>query len=116
MFTDPVSLTVDAVEKELPRIEVGGSRSLYALPDQSLQLTISHQSSKKRIRSMVRLDVQAIVADPLTSENDYENCAIYLVVDRPEKGFSTETVSDHAVALMGFCDVNTLAKIYGKET
>jgi hypothetical protein len=115
MFSDPISITINAVESELPRIRIEGGSAIYANADESLRETISHQKSKKRIRSMMRLDSRAIVADPLSNENDYENLAIYIVVDRPEVGFDVSAVEDHVVGFIAQLSSPTIAKLYGQE-
>jgi hypothetical protein len=116
MLSDPQVLTVNSVAKSMPRIESGGLKSSYALADGTFKLTVSHQQSKGRIRSMVRADERAIVADPLTSVNDYETLGIYVVIDRPEVGFSATTVDQLRAALFALIDTTYTGKIFGLES
>lgn len=94
MFADPQVITVASVAKSMPRIETGGLSSKYSTADENYKLSISHQRSNKRIRSMARVDQRAVVPDPLTAVNDYESIGIYLVIDRPEVGFTDTQIND----------------------
>lgn len=96
MFTDPQTITIDGVAHSLVRITNEGQKSIYQTADGLRKLTISHLTSKKdkRIRRMVRLDVKAIVADPLTAVNDYGTFSFYSVIDEPEFGFTDDQIDD----------------------
>jgi hypothetical protein len=65
---------------------------------------------------MVRVDFRSIVADPLTSENDYENLGVYLVIDRPEVGFTSTQVVNLITGLKTWLDSTAIGKVYGQET
>jgi len=116
MFTDPQVVTVNAVAQSMPRITVNGLSATYQKSDESFKLTLSHQKSNKRIRSMARIDQRAIVADPLSSENDYETLSFYIVVDRPEVGFSSTQVDQLVAGLKTWLDSTAVGKLYGQES
>lgn len=116
MFADPQSVTVNAVAQSMPRIEVNGTKAIYQKSDQSFTLTISHQASNQRIRSMARIDQRAIVPDPLTAVNDYETLSFYVVVDRPEVGFSSTQVDQLIAGLKTWLDSTAIGKLYGRES
>ncbi|DAD49916.1 TPA_asm: coat protein [ssRNA phage ESO000] len=116
MFADPQSVTVNAVAKSMPRIETKGNSSTYIKDDQTFKLTISHQQSGKRIRSMVRIDQRAIVPDPLTSVNDYETLSFYFVIDRPEVGFSSTEVNYLCQGLVTWLDSTAVGKLFGLQS
>lgn len=116
MFSDPQTVTVNAVAKVMPRIEMGVRRCVYQLADQTFTLTISHQATgKDRIRSMARIDQKAIVPDPLTAVNDYETLGFYVVVDRPQAGFSGTQVDQLITGLKTWLDSTAIGKIFGQE-
>lgn len=117
MFNDPQSLTVNGVAQSLPRVEMSGKKSIYEKNDGSFVLTISHtNASGNRLRSMVRVDQKSIVPDPLTSVNDYETMSAYLVIDRPQAGF-TATQVDHLVqALKAHLTTAAVTQLYGTES
>lgn len=116
MLTDPQTVTVNAVAKVMPRIKTDGLSSIYSLSDETFKLTISHQKSNKRVRSMARIDQLAIVPDPLTSVNDYETLSFYVVVDRPEVGFSSTQVEQLVAGLKTWLDSTIIGKLYGQES
>lgn len=116
MFTDPQSVTINAVPKSLPRVSIGISESTYRSADETVQMRISHQSSKGRKRRMVRLDQTVIAADPLSAENSSQKAGIYLVVDEPTFGFD-DTALDYLVdALIAWLTSANIAKLLGSES
>jgi hypothetical protein len=95
-FTDPQTLTINAVPFVCARIKSDGYRSEYEDPTSAVKMTISHQESKGRTRRMVRCDKRVVAADPLTSVNEYKDLGCYLVIDEPEYGF-TDAEIDYVV-------------------
>lgn len=117
MFSDPQTVTVNAVAKVMPRVLSDGKKSIYRLADETYTLTISHQTvSGDRVRSMVRIDQRAIVPDPLTAVNDYETLSFYVVVDRPLAGFSSTQTDQLIAGLKTWLDSTAVGKIYGQES
>lgn len=116
MFADPQSITVAGVAKSMPRISTSGLTTIYSKDDETYKMTLSHQKSNSRIRSMARVDNRAIVADPLTSENDYETLTFYVVVDRPEVGFTSTQVNDLVAAVKTWLDATAVGKLFGLES
>lgn len=116
MFSDPQTVTVNAVAKVMPRVSSDGLSSIYQLSDQSFKLTISHTPSKGRVRSMVRIDQRAIVPDPLTAVNDYETLSFYFVVDRPEVGFTAAQQDQLRAGLTAWFNTAASDKIFGQES
>lgn len=115
-FADPQSVTINATPHSLPRVGIGSSEAIYRKADGTVQLRISHQTSKKRVRRMVRLDQTIVAADPLTAENDYQKAGVYLVIDEPEVGFTDEQVDYLADALIAYMTPANIAKVLGGET
>jgi len=116
MFADPQTVTINAVAKSLARIMVTGTSAIYQNTDETFKLTISHQKSGKRTRTMVRIDQRAIVTNPLDSTNDYDTLSFYAVIDHPEYGFSTAQIQQLAAGLMAWLDSTAIAKLIGKES
>lgn len=116
MFADPQSVTINAVPISLPRVSVGDAEATYRAADETVQMRISHQSSKGRKRRMVRVDQTVIAADPLTAENASQKAGIYLVIDEPSFGFS-DTELDYLVdALVAWLTSGNIAKLLGGES
>jgi predicted Zn-dependent peptidase len=116
LFTDPQTVTVNAVAKVMARVLTEGKKAIYQLADQTYTFTISHLVSNSRVRSMVRIDQRAIVADPLTAVNDYETLSIYVVIDRPEVGFTATQVDQLTAGLKTWLDTTAGGKLYGQES
>lgn len=116
MFADPQSVTINAVPVSLPRVVVGSSEATYKSADETVQMRISHQTSKGRKRRMVRLDSTIIAADPLTAENSSQKAGVYIVIDEPTFGF-TDTDLDYLVdALTAWLSSGNVAKLLGGES
>lgn len=116
MFADPIVIAIDGVNHSLPRIAIEGSKAVYANADQTVIATISHQRSKKRVRSMVRVDQRFMVTNPLNEENDYDTVTVYTVIDRPETGVESGDVGVLVVGVNTFTSLaDTRGRLYGQE-
>lgn len=115
-YSDPQSVTIDAVPYSMPRISVEPTRSLYATADEGLKMTISHQESKGRTRRMIRLDRRVVAADPLTSVNEYKSVGVYIVVDEPEYGFTDDNIDDIIQGFKTWLTTANVLKLLGSET
>jgi len=116
MFADPQTVTVNAVAKVMPRIQVEGTKSTYQLADETYRLTISHTKSNDRIRSMVRIDQRAVVTNPLDLTNDYDTLSFYFVIDRPVYGFTTAQIEQLVAGLKTWADNTAVDKLIGSES
>jgi len=116
MFSDPQSITVAGSAKSMPRVDTNGKKSIYANSDDTYRFTISHQESGDRVRSMARVDNKAVVADPLTAVNDFQTLSFYLVIDRPQYGFSSTQVNDLVAAVKTWLDSTNVGKLFGRES
>jgi len=115
-FSDPQTVTVATVAQSMPRIMSDGNKSVYAKADGTFTMTVSHTESKGRIRSLVRVDQRAIVADPLTAVNDYETLSTYLVIERPVYGFTATNQYDLIAGLKTWLDSTASGKLFGRES
>lgn len=114
-FTDPQSVTIDAVPYSMPRVESEVSKSLYSTATEDLKMTISHQESKGRTRRMVRLDKRVVAADPLTAVNVYQTVGVYLVIDEPEYGFTDDNIDDIIQGFKTWLTTANVNKVLGSE-
>lgn len=116
MFTDPQSVTIAGVAKSMPRISSNLMKSVYQTNDETYTLTISHQVSGERVKSLIRLDRKAIVQNPTTSLLDYDILSVYVVIERPKFGFTSTEVNDTVAGLKTLLDATAVGKLYGKES
>lgn len=116
MYTDPQSVTINAVPVSLPRVSVGDANATYRSADETVQMRISHQAVKSRKRRMVRVDQTKVAADPISAVNVMQKAGIYLVVDEPSFGF-TDAELDYLVdALIAWLSSANIAKLLGGES
>lgn len=87
-FTDPQTVTINAVPITLPRVSVGPNTSSYAKDDGNVKMTVSHAYGK-RTRRTLRIDHAKIAADPLISaQNIKHTMSTYIVIDVPVTGYT----------------------------
>lgn len=103
LFTDPQSVTINAVATSLPKTSVNGSSSVYTSADGAVTMTVSHQRDKRK-RSVVRLDQKKTAADPLLADRNVESSqSVYLVVNAPLNGVFSNAEQKYLIdALTGF--------------
>lgn len=116
MFSDPQSITVNAVATDCPRIKVGDANATYRSADETLQFRVSHQFTGTRSRRMVRLDQTVVAADPITAVNKSQTAGVYLVIDEPSFGFSDTQLDYLVTALKDWCSTTNVAKLLGSES
>jgi len=116
-LSDPQTVTVNAVAKAMPRILTTGTSSKYQMADETFSLSLSHTKTKdNRIRSMARIDQRAIVADPLTAENDYQTLSYYVVIDRPKYGFTMVQTEQLVAGFNAWLTNSMVDKLFGQES
>jgi hypothetical protein len=117
-FTDPQTVTINAVAQTLPRTSTDVDKSVYTKDDQTVKLTVS-QSSGRRKAHTLRLDFQKTAADPLiSSTNIIYSMSVRLVVDRPLTGFTVaeaKQVVDAFAAYMTASSGANTTKLLGGE-
>lgn len=116
MLTDPQVVTVNAVAQSMPRIKMDGTSAVYQKSDESFKLTVSHQRSADKIRSMARIDQRTIVADPITAVNDYETLSFYCVIERPIVGFSNTQVDQLITGFKTWLTSGIVTQMFGQES
>lgn len=116
MFTDPLTITVNALGQNLPRIKMGISDSTYRTSDEKYTMRISHQTAKKRTRRMIRLDSSKIAVDPLSTLNLSVTAGVYFVIDEPTVGFTDGELTVLVQALASYVGVAAnCQKLLGSE-
>jgi len=120
MLADPQSITVNAVAKSMPRLTSEGQHSFYQLADQTFGLDILHRpikrDGKSRVVSRVAFTQRAVVADPLTAVNDFENVTVSVQIDRPEAGFTSTQIDQMVTGFKSWLDSTMVGKLYGRES
>jgi hypothetical protein len=110
-FTDPQSVTINAVAQTLPRISSGVNTGSFQKDDATVKLTVSHTYAKGRARRMLRLDHSKIAADPLMAGiNVRANGAVYIVTDFPATGYSLAEAKQIVDALTAYLTATSGAR------
>lgn len=87
-YTDPMTVTINAIANTLARVGFGPSSGTFSKDDGSLKLSVAHQYGK-RTRRTARIDLTKVAPDPLiSSTNIVYGASVYLVVDVPKTGFT----------------------------
>lgn len=87
-YSDPQSVTINAVANSLPRVGSGENTGSFRKDDGNVVLSVKH-SYGRRTRRQVRLDFSKIAADPLiSSQNIKYSMSVFLNVDVPVTGFT----------------------------
>lgn len=114
-LADPQTITINSVPIPCNLVQTDGYKSVYQNSDESLKFTVSHQENKGRTRRMARLDQRVVAADPLTSENEYKQLGVYVVIDEPEYGFSDDDIFDVVEGLIAFLTEANVLKICSSQ-
>lgn len=121
-LTDPAKFKeVAGTEVEAPRVVVGDHKSEYATADGLNSLIASTQKlSNGRLRHLVRLDTSKLTTN-IYEESKKQKVSMsgYLVVDRPENGYSVAEAQKLVEGLVGFLSASTYAntkKVLGGES
>lgn len=117
-FSDPITITINAVAHVLGRVSTNGTSAVYSNADGTTVLNISHQITKdNKIRSLRKLETKKVVADPLTEVNDYGLLTTYSVTERPMFGFSSTEVKNQQTGFNNWDNAGaTQDKLYGRES
>jgi hypothetical protein len=116
MFTEPQTVTTNAVADNLPRVSFD-PEGVFHNATTGRKLRIAHQRGK-RSRDTVRLDITKTAVDPLLDGVSRQySMSVYLVIDAPIVGFSTTEVGYHAQALVDWTDLaGNLTKVINGES
>lgn len=118
MFTDPQTVTINAIANTLPRTSTGDDSSSYTKDDGTVILTVSHLETKNaRVRHQVRLDFNKIAADPFIAGNSrMASGSAYLVVDEPNAGqFTNADLLLYAKGLVAWLTDANVTKVLAGE-
>lgn len=121
MLSDPQTITVNAVAKTMPKVLTDRQHAVYSLADQTFSLDIRHttrtdKDRKERVKSLVTFTQKAIVTDPLTTVNDFENLVFSVQIDRPMAGFTSTQVQQLVAGFNAWLTNSMVDKLYGFES
>lgn len=99
MFSDPQSVTINAVAQSLARVSMGTRSGEFLKDDGLVGLQIAHQIAK-RTRHNIRINHAKVGPDPFNGTlNAKYSLSAYLVVDVPPVGY---TLTEQKQVVDGF--------------
>ncbi len=118
MFADPQTVTVNSVEKTLPRQGTTQPDRLgsFATADGAFQLDVRQNKTAARFRREIRLTQKKVAADPLSAINKEVSSSVMIVVDEPRWGFSDTELGYLTDALEALFDSTVRGKLLGGES
>ena len=121
-LTDPQKFKeVAGTEVTAPRVSSGDFKSIYSTSDGLNKLTLSTtETSNNRKRHLVRIDVEKLATNIYEeSKKQAVSMSVYLVVDRPDNGFSVAEAKKLVEGLVGLLSASTYSlteKVLGGES
>jgi len=110
-FSDPQSVTVNAVAIAMPRTSSGVNSGVFTSADGNTRLSVAHAYGK-RTRRTIRLDSSKVAADPLLpTQNVKLSNSVYLVVDAPVAGFTNTELKQAVDGFLAALTASSGAKI-----
>lgn len=110
-FSDPQSVTINAVAQTLPRTSSGSNAGAFTKDDGNVKLTVSHAYGK-RSRRMIRLDHRKIAPDPLVPATNVPfSMSVHVVVDTPVWGYTPAEAKQIVDALTGYLTASSGARV-----
>jgi hypothetical protein len=110
-FTDPQSVTINAVANTLPRVSSGVNTGVFQTSDGNVKLSVSHAYGK-RTRRTIRIDHSKVAPDPLISSTSVKySMSTYVVVDTPVTGYTVTEAKQIVDALTAFLTGTSGARV-----
>jgi len=110
-FSDPQSITINAVANSLPRISSGANSGVFQKDDGTVKLSVSHAYGK-RTRRTIRVDHSKIATDPLfPTQNARSSMSVYIVVDVPTAGYTITEEKQIVDALTAYLTASSGARV-----
>jgi hypothetical protein len=121
-LTDPQKFKeVAGTEVTAPRVASESYKSVYSTSDGLNKLTLSTtETNGNRKRHMVRIDVEKLTTNIYEeSKKQAVSMSVYLVVDRPDNGYSVTEAKKLVEGLVGLLSASTYSlteKVLGGES
>jgi hypothetical protein len=119
MFTDPQSVTINAVAISLPRTSAGVATGAFQSADGYVRESVAHAYGK-RTRRTWRIQHSKVVPDPLVpAQNTPYSMTFYVVADVPTVGYSVaeqKQVIDGFIAQLNASSGALITKFLGGES
>lgn len=107
---DPVSITISGTASALARTGSGINSGAFMSADGLMKLSVSHQKSGKKTRSLIRLDKTKAVTDPvIPAQNIIVKNSPYLVIEHGDVGLTNAEIIADVVGFLNMLTASTNA-------
>jgi len=111
-FTDPQTVTVDAVPYALPRVLTGTTVGRFVSADALREVTIDPRGTAARRRNVGRFYVKRNVLDPLGSGLSTQvQSMVSVTIDRPKSGVTDAEVEKDILGYIAWLTAGTNANL-----
>jgi hypothetical protein len=110
-FTDPQSITVNAVARSLPRILTGSSVGTFVTADGVTTLTVDPTGTKARRISKASVRENVNVTDSVTGLISVQNHSFTIIANRPKTGISDTVAEQLASGLIAWLTAGSNANL-----
>jgi hypothetical protein len=117
LLTEPQSVTIGANTRTLVKTESDRTRSVFTDRANGIRLEVSQANGARR-RSLVKLTITKIAADPITAVNNEISMTVHAVIDSPRVGFTDVEIKDGLLGLTTWHTATSAAnsvKVIGGE-
>jgi len=108
LLPEPQTVTIGGNARTLVKTESDKTRSAFTDRANGVALEVS-QSNGNRFRTLTKLTLRKIAADPITAVNSEITMTVHLVIDRPRTGFTEAEAKDAVVAHLNWHTASTNA-------
>lgn len=117
MFSEPQTVTINAIAKSLPRISFGDRKGVFEDAASGVRLTLGHTVGRRN-RHTERLDITKTAVDPLLDGTSrLYSMSVTVMIDIPPVGFSSAEQNYNAAGLLAHAaNAANLAKLVGGES
>jgi hypothetical protein len=117
MYSDPQSVTVNAVAQSMPRQGTSTPDRIgtFATADGTFQFDVRQNKTSNRFRREVRLTQKKVAADPVSAVNKEVSTSVMIVVDEPRWGFTDTELGYLTAALVTWFSTTNRDKLLGGE-
>lgn len=111
-YTDPQSITVDAVPYSLPRVITGTTVGRFVSADALRELTIDPRGTAKRRRNVGRFFTKRTVVDPLGSGLSTQvQSMVSVTIDRPLSGVTDAEIEKDLLGYIAWLTASSNANL-----
>jgi len=110
-FTDPQSVTVNAVARSLPRFLSGTTVGTFVSADGITKLTIDPNGTKSRRSNKAAIRENVNITDPVTGLTKVDSHSFTIIANRPLTGVSDAVSEQLASAFITWLTANSNANL-----